>query len=257
MQLAHSYWEYSNAMHSILCLFLPCTVGTHQTQPKPHFRPHTLSHRLANITVQHSLDIDSVQVSLYSWCLNSINSVRSVDLDSLWPPYCFGVSCGHLCLSVKTIQQQHTASQYCPCPFFNPLRHTPVFWCLQPCWPSSIALSWHWPQPTYPVLSWTSAKRHLCPFNLHHTPISAVLTFGIMALDYPLLHIWPSQFVGLQVPSLLVLYSCLCVPSTFLTLSMTTLLCQHLWFDSVHSPDYCIPPPPLILFSHASLNPNY
>lgn len=63
VQLAHSYWGYANAGPSILCLFLPCAVGTHQMLAKTNFRPHTLNHSLENIAVQYSLDVRSGQFS--------------------------------------------------------------------------------------------------------------------------------------------------------------------------------------------------
>lgn len=120
--------------------FLPCTVETQRTQAKTNFRPHTLSHTLENIAAQYSLNVGSVQCSLYSRCLTSISSMRSVDLDSLWPPCRFGASLGHLRLSLNTLQQQHTASQHCPCPVLTPPSislcsgvYDHAGWALQPC----------------------------------------------------------------------------------------------------------------------------
>lgn len=88
-------------------------------------------------------------------------------------------------------------------------------------------------------------------FYLCHTPVSAILSLGIMAWDYPCSlapHVaWFGLFFGHPSSSLSGSYSCLCVPFTFHTSSMVTLLCHPPWCESVLSRHEVMVPPPLIL----------
>lgn len=124
--------------------------------------------------------------------------MRSVDLDSLWPPHCFGVSLRHLHLSLNTFQQYYTSSQHCPCPFLNsPLT--------QPCFLVFTTMLAEFISPVWLVLLLASAwlsnfvldsgcKATSSFFILCHTPVSAILLFRIMALNYYRFFGHPSPF---------------------------------------------------------------
>lgn len=89
-------------------------LGLTSPPAKANFRPHTLSHSLENVAAQFSPDVGPLQLSLHPRSLTSISSMSSADLDTLWLP--LTLSLERLCLFLNAVQQQHTASQHCPCP---------------------------------------------------------------------------------------------------------------------------------------------
>lgn len=141
MQLAHSYWGCANAGPSILCLFLPCAVGTHQTLAKTNFRPHTLNHSLENIAVQYSLDVRSGQFSLVLMLhLHQLDEISRPG-KSLASTLFWGLTLTFVFFFYRSPITAHSLPALSLSLSQSP-QHTLVFWCLRPHWLSSLALVW-------------------------------------------------------------------------------------------------------------------